>query len=204
MLDTPEKLQEFYKERFAKYGNTAQGMGWMDEAVHYQRIIKARDVVALLTTIPPERVLDVGCGVGLLPIIWNLQYTKPQVKYIGMDIVEEYVAEAKSSLFNYTNAEVWQADFLIPMAVVEPSFNLTIAIGAFAWQPLEVALNMVNRMWELTNPNGVMLFTYLPDAPIPNATVRWLFQELDAKGYAELRGYAGTGEVMVAFKKGDN
>jgi len=174
-------------------------MGWSDSETHYKRIVRIQRILDALD-IPMNRILDVGCGIGMVHNLWGLLYTPGT--YHGVDILPEYVEEARKNVAKDSNAVITCEDFLKWESI--DSFSVTLAIGAFAWQPLDVVMGMIAKMWSLTSAGGAMAFTMLPNNPIPLASFRWLKGELDAAETLVYEGYSNRlHEHIVVMRKAE-
>jgi SAM-dependent methyltransferase len=201
MLDSPDGIVEFYRDSLATHGPTPEGMAWRDSSTHYRRLHDAMYLCMVLDKkfcSNPYRILDVGCGIGLLPQEWRLEQHQG-VTYHGLDLVSEYIDEARRRNGHYANHVFWCGD-LAGFGVVD-QYNLTLAIGTIAWQPEEVVYKILNKMWELTKPGGIMLFTFLPHAPLSVFDVNYLKRTLGVDRDLMYSGYVISGEIMVAFEK---
>lgn len=199
MLNTPEQVRQFYQGNYYKHGPNPEGMAWGERTTHYKRVVVIQRLLQSLD-IPMNRILDVGCGIGLVHNLWGLQY-KPGV-YHGVDLVPEYVEEAKKNLVPDENAIVTCENFM-EWESINP-FSVTLAIGTFAWQPMDVVRGMIYKMWDLTSSWGAMVFTLIPDAPIPVAEIRWLKGTLGAAETLTYTGYSNRlNEHIVVFVRGE-
>src|SRR5678816_2012631 len=137
-LETSNQVRAFYQEKFDQHGPTPQGMAWNDEDVHYVRLSRIKGFLDTLD-IPLTRVLDVGCGIGLVHNVWDLWDIN--ATYHGVDLVPEFVEEARARLGKNPNAIVTCEDFLEWSTV--DHFSATLAIGTFAWQNRDIVSHMI-------------------------------------------------------------
>jgi SAM-dependent methyltransferase len=203
MLDDVEKTRNFYLDRASKEGFTPRGMGWSDTDTHDRRLTAIDKIITrlLLRPYPIKRILDVGCGYGLLPQHWGLVKWH-NVTYHGVDLVEEYIDEARYRNRFYADGVFMCEDFM-ELPIIEP-YDVTLAIGTIAWQPKETAIEILSKMWKNTVSGGVMVFTYVPGNPLADAEVRRIVNiTFGAKEWLMYQGYAKSGEAIVAMIKGE-
>src|SRR5215471_466848 len=85
-------VARYYTAKLRKFGPTARGVDWKDEA---SQILRFEQLVRLLPSNSMERafsVLDMGCGYGAMADFLMARF--PRVRYIGFDISEAMVDEA--------------------------------------------------------------------------------------------------------------
>jgi 2-polyprenyl-3-methyl-5-hydroxy-6-metoxy-1,4-benzoquinol methylase len=196
-LDSIDEVRAFYLKAYKIYGSTARGMHWTDEDTHYLRLLMAQNFV-MATSIPRTRILDVGCGVGMLPAVWKV--LSGEMVYHGIDVVQEYIDEARSR-YNWSSNYVFVNESLDDFVCLEP-YYVTAAIGVFAWQPADVVREMIRKLWRYTAANGAMVFTYLDGNPLHKAEMRMVVKNLpDVSETIEYSGYAVSGESMIVLTK---
>lgn len=205
MLDSEDKIRSFYQDSLSKHGMTPKGMAYADVKTHFTRLQKVREIVEMLAKYStPDNILDVGCGYGLLPMEWEAEgYMRPsETVYHGIDVVPEYLNDAIRLHESHPHCCFYLANYLDQM-FDDAVFDITLAIGTFAWQPLDTVMEMIEKMWQETMHGGVMVFNNLPDMPIPFATVRWLRGHLGASEFLWYDGYSSTvpGEGIAAYVK---
>lgn len=202
MLDDRDAVVKFYQDNLAEHGYTPRGMAWRDEPTHYQRLYDAMYLTMVLEKrfgVKTWRVLDVGCGIGMLPKEWRLK-TYPSVTYHGIDLVPEYIDKARDVNADYPDAVFWCGD-LQDYTILEP-YHVTLAIGTIAWQQEETVYNILTKMWQNTKEGGIMLFTFLPSAPLSMFDVNIMKRQFGVERHIYYSGYTPTQEIMVAFQKG--
>lgn len=85
----PEKRKISYQKTFLKYGPTFKALQWKDEKaafLRYENLIKDLEFEG-------KKIVDVGCGFG--DIILFIRKKAKNFRYIGIDIVPEFIKEAK-------------------------------------------------------------------------------------------------------------
>lgn len=88
----PSEIKNQYQKRFKKYGVSPQSLYWKGKGAAHQRF---RQFWAEIN-FNDKSVLDVGCGFGELGKFLIKRYKN--VDYTGIDIVPEFIEEAKKSL----------------------------------------------------------------------------------------------------------
>jgi SAM-dependent methyltransferase len=79
---------EEYRRQISAYGFSPQSLFYSDAELHTAKMAQYASLARLLVQ-GNERVLDVGCGYGsLVPLL-------PPCEYVGIDLVEEFVKEAR-------------------------------------------------------------------------------------------------------------
>jgi SAM-dependent methyltransferase len=92
--DDLKPLLDAYTSAFAAHGPTAQGLLWpnaVDMAIRYETLLRPADI-AEHTPSRPLRLLDLGCGTGLLLDYLAANDLSARVDYTGIDIRPEAVA----------------------------------------------------------------------------------------------------------------
>ena len=98
---------------------------------------------------PDSRVLDVGCGDGLL-----LQKLSSIAKHVtGIDPDEKAVTTARSRLAKNSNARIILGDVLTSPELDEQQFDLITCVATLHHLPLAPALE---RMRDLVTPGGAL------------------------------------------------
>lgn len=200
-MDNPEAVRKFYQEKLADHGYTAEGMAYRSQESHTRRLRLARRMSGFL---PGDSVLDVGCGIGQLPLAWGhddplLSFRSTLPKYTGIDLVPQYIAKCREVFWNEPQMWFLLDDFSNPIHLYEPH-DIVAALGTFAWQPAEKVYDMIGRMWTLTN--HTMIFTALIDRPLPNMWLLQMPKQLSPPAKEWTLHYNHVpGEVMVALHK---
>lgn len=198
MLRNHGEIESFYREQLKQWGMTPRGLAWADGPEHYQRLWLAQRLVTIVYGRVPSRVLEVGCGYGVLPQYWE-EAGDHVLEYTGVDLVAEAIERA-ASVYRKDPTKVFVCEPFEDFAVLEP-YSLTVAIGVIAWQPSATAKAILMKMWGATKPGGLMLFTYLPGEPLVSQEINILRSMLSVRKWIETAGYAKSGERMVIFQK---
>lgn len=92
MDDSAEQIKKLYQEKYKKYGLDPRSLCWHQKGAAHQRF---RQMWAEID-FNGKSVLDVGCGFGEMGKFLSKRYKN--VKYTGVDIVPEFIKEAKTLL----------------------------------------------------------------------------------------------------------
>lgn len=88
-VSSTEELVDLYRARYASRGACSTAMFYKDLSQHEAKL---RAFAELCSAFPgADSVLDVGCGYGAL-----LDYWSPSGQYLGVDVVREFVEEARA------------------------------------------------------------------------------------------------------------
>lgn len=91
-MKEPSKIKSQYQKRFKKYGVSPKSLFWKRKGAAHQRF---RQFWAQID-FNNKSVLDVGCGFGEFGKFLSKRYKN--VDYTGIDIVPEFIEEAKKNL----------------------------------------------------------------------------------------------------------
>ena len=84
-------LHDHYQMTFNDYGATSKGVDWGDK--EWAALLRQRKMLEILKNRNFSTILDVGCGYGALADLIHKE--KFNLKYCGIDVVEEMIREAK-------------------------------------------------------------------------------------------------------------
>jgi SAM-dependent methyltransferase len=118
MDKTSQKVKKLYQEKYKKYGVDPKSLCWHQKGAAHQRF----RVLWAEIDFNQRSVLDVGCGFGEMGKFLLKRYKG--VKYTGVDIVPEFIEEAKKHLLD-VSFEICDY-FAHPM---EKKFDIVIASG---------------------------------------------------------------------------
>jgi SAM-dependent methyltransferase len=121
----------------------------------YQSLIGAPDchrrfIHDMVSPIPGERILDVGCGVGA-----SLRYVPHSVDYVGIDVSEAYIAKAKADYGH--RAKFICADVTTLDAMVLGTFDRAFCFGVLHHLSDGVAAEAVDLVRRVIKPGGVFV-----------------------------------------------
>jgi len=198
MLNTPGEVRDFYRKTYAEHGPSPRGMAWGDTKTHYKRVMRIHHLLVSLD-VPMNRILDVGCGVGLVHNLWGLAYKERT--YHGVDLVPEFIEEARAGISKDPKAIVVCEDFM-DWVNIDP-FSVALGIGTFAWQTSDAVRSMLYKMWGMVGASGALAVTLIPDNPLPMNEVRRLKGTLDAKEMLLYNGYSDRLDehIVILVKK---
>lgn len=118
MKDDSSKIKSFYQSKFSKYGVDPKSLLWQGRGAAHQRF---RQFWAELD-FDNKSILDVGCGFGEMGKFLSKRYSG--VKYTGVDIVPEFIKEAKKLL---PDLEFREEDFLNNPS--DKTYDIVLASG---------------------------------------------------------------------------
>ena len=142
-MDIIEKATviHYHRHRIRTYSEgTAKALGWRGPESQTRRF----EVLAGVGDLRGCSVLDVGCGHADLKAF--LDRTAPDVTYLGLDQMPEFVTEAQARYQDDPRATILQADFT---TATLPEVDYVLASGALAYRcsDPEFHLRMIERMW---------------------------------------------------------
>lgn len=117
-INWKKKAQE-YKEKYFQYGTSFKALKWRSQnamQLRHKELLKDLDI-------NNKSILDFGCGFGNL--IKSLKLKGDNFKYLGVDIVDDFIKKAKEEYPNY--------NFMIRNFLEEPlpgKFDIVIASGS--------------------------------------------------------------------------
>jgi hypothetical protein len=136
------KVKDYFKEKFEKFGATPQGEDWNSiesQVTRFDQLIKVID------TSQPYSIIDYGCGYGAL--YEHLQSLDHTFTYQGMDIIEEVISSAKelhgsqtNCVFTANEQELTPADYVVESGI----FNIKLDAMHDDWTAH--VLSTLNRM----------------------------------------------------------
>lgn len=162
MADQASLTIKHYKKRFAKYGVDPKSLSWGTKGAAHQRF---RQMWAEID-FNNKSVLDVGCGFGEMAKFLKKRYTA--VKYSGIDIVEEFIEEAR---INFPEYEFLCQDYF--NNPLSEKFDIVLASGTLNSDLGSDEENMsfrkkaIKTMFE--NTKEVLVFNMLGAHPAPEA-----------------------------------
>jgi len=145
-MDILEKatIIHYHRHRIHTYSEgTAKALGWRGPESQMRRF----EVLASVGDLQGRSVLDVGCGYADLKAF--LDRTAPDVTYLGLDQMPEFVSEAQARYQDDPRATILQADFT---TAVLPEMDYVLASGALAYRSADpdFHLQVIERMWAAT------------------------------------------------------
>ena len=157
----------------------------------YQSLIGApechrRFIHDMVSPIPGERILDVGCGVGA-----SLRYVPDTIDYVGIDVSEAYINKAKAD-YGY-RAKFICADVTTLDAAMLGTFDRAFCFGVLHHLSDGVAAEAVKLVRRVVKPGGI--FISIDPCHVPKQhIVAKLFVENDRGKY--VRDAAGFERII--------
>jgi SAM-dependent methyltransferase len=136
------KVKEYFKEKFEKYGTTPQGEDWNSiesQTIRFDQLIKVID------SSQPYSIIDYGCGYGAL--IDHLRSLKHSFTYQGLDILEDVISSAKElhrdCFFTANEQNLTPADYVVESGI----FNIKLDADYADWTTHVLdTLNIMDRL----------------------------------------------------------
>ncbi|MCP3987274.1 MAG: class I SAM-dependent methyltransferase [bacterium] len=125
---------EHYEEKLARYGPTAQGMDWKDEASQELRF----DILCGVCDLEGKTVHEVGCGAGHLQNFMNMRGIRPSA-YSGSDLSQAMVDAARA---RHPGSSFEQRDILVEP--VDQTYDVVLCSGLF-----HVKLDRSDEEWSV-------------------------------------------------------
>ena len=100
------KIKKFYNNRYDKFGNKLESIGWSnrkDQKLRFEKLLNSIDI-------SNKTILDAGCGFGDLYVYIKKNYNF-KFNYVGIEITEKILQIAKNRL-KYKNAKFDVCDLL--------------------------------------------------------------------------------------------
>jgi len=176
---TPQELIEAYGKWAHLYDNdTLEVMGYVGPKV-------AADMLDFHLESQDSRVLDAGCGTGLVgEILDKLGYENVDAMDFSADMLSE--AEKKE-----VYRKLYQEDINGRLAIADNSYDATICVGTFTFA--HVGPHAFDELVRVTRPGGHICFTirdgayqeygYRTKMLEMEATEKWQLQELREEDY---------------------
>ncbi len=176
---TPQELIEAYGKWAHLYDNdTLEVMGYVGPKV-------AADMLDFHLESQDSRVLDAGCGTGLVgEILDKLGYENVDAMDFSADMLSE--AEKKE-----VYRKLYQEDMNGRLAIADNSYDATICVGTFTFA--HVGPHAFDELVRVTRPGGHICFTirdgayqeygYRTKMLEMEATDKWQLQELREEDY---------------------
>jgi ubiquinone/menaquinone biosynthesis C-methylase UbiE len=139
-----KKTAELYNERYLKYGNSIETVGWGSKKDQFLRFN------VLFRNVNPnnKKILDIGCGFGDCIEFLN-EKTAGNFDYTGIDIAEELISEAKRNHLS-ENRKFYKSDVFS----IKENFDIVIMSGALSHKVegiLDYTLKSLKKMFEISN-----------------------------------------------------
>ena len=122
--DILKGVASYYTDKILENGRTPQGVDWNSEESQHLRF----EVLSTLIHEEPFSILDYGCGFGSMLTYYKKKYS--QFNFIGFDISEEMIKNAKELFKDERNAQwvteldqVSQVDYVIASGIFNVKMN---------------------------------------------------------------------------------
>ncbi len=141
-IQTLNEMAAFYAQQMAKFGPSGRALAYPEEGLYTAKLEQYQRILAPLVQ-PTDTLLDVGCGFGsLLSIIGKC-------KYKGIDLVTEFVAEARTRRPGF--------DFSVQdVMTMSGTHDWVVGLGITGTVPQPARL--VAKMWKLAGKGLVTDF----------------------------------------------
>lgn len=152
-----KQIKKNYQERFKKYGMDPRSLSWKRLGASHQRF---RQIWAEIN-FNDRSVLDVGCGFAELARFLKKRYTG--VSYTGVDIVPEFIKEAKKRFPEY---DFYTRDYLDKP--LKKKFDVVVASGVLnskVGNKIEYCKKAIKTMFK--QAKKVFVFNMLGGYPQP-------------------------------------
>jgi SAM-dependent methyltransferase len=137
-----KKIRAFYNNLLTQYGTkSARTLDWHGKSNQLERY----ETLEIIGDLNNKSVLDFGCGLGDFYGFLNKRHKG--VKYTGIDLVSELVAEAKKKYpaGNFRVKDIFQ---------IKKSYDYVFASGSLSYSVKggrEFYYNVIKKMYELCN-----------------------------------------------------
>lgn len=151
-------MKQLYQEKFKKHGVSPKSLLWKGKGAAHQRFREFWKEIDF----NDKKVLDIGCGFGEMGKFLLKRYEG--VDYTGIDIVPEFIKEAKKQV---PNGKFEVADFL-KNKIDGTTYDVVIASGVLNgnWEDnMNYRKTAISKMFELTNKT--LAFNMLGAHPQP-------------------------------------
>lgn len=137
-----EEIKAHYKELFTRHGDSPDAVQYTDKATQFKRF-------EILTQVAPklQTVADIGCGLG--HCYEFLKEIEPEVKYLGLDFVDEFIQACKTKYADNKLTEFRQFD--LTKDSIPDGYDYIILSGVFNNKSLnnkEFMINGINSMFK--------------------------------------------------------
>ncbi len=154
----PEKdIKDFYQKKFQKFGVSPKSLLWKEKGAAHQRFRQFWSEIDFNN----KSVLDVGCGFGEFAKFTTKKFTN--VNYTGIDIVPEFIAEAKKL---YPEHSFAVSNYLSDK--IEGSYDIVVASGILnsnVYNNMEYRKDAIEKLFKLSK--SVTAFNMLGAYPQP-------------------------------------
>ena len=138
--------------------------------IHRNRLATAIDWIDSLALAPNSKVLDIGCGAGLM----SLALAQRGFRVHAIDSVEAMVEQARRHAMESGIAKLLTVNIgdVYALASEDEAFDLVVALGVIPW--LERPELAIQEMARVTRPGGYVILTADNRARLTNLLDPWL------------------------------
>ncbi|MBX3658202.1 MAG: class I SAM-dependent methyltransferase [Ramlibacter sp.] len=132
--ESQAEVARYYTEKINRYGPTPLGVDWSCEPTQELRFVQLLKVIGNLSA--SFSINDLGCGYGALLPFLRRRFQGRDINYVGVDLCEAMIRQARTLWSDATNAEFRVGDRLHRLA------DYSIASGTF-----NVKLDQTDVTW---------------------------------------------------------
>lgn len=200
------EVAEAYDLKAADYAHLYEGRSRL---AHFYRM-RMKRVWELVDALPPGRILEVGCGPGLMAP----HFLQHDFEYVGVDISPGMIAEAKrtcgedDSSADFTVGDVQQLPF------PDASFDVVLCLGALEYvsserlalhemrrvlRPSGLAVISANNKWSPYNVWDRLVYRRAVSGTQPDAIVREFHSEVELNRLLAVEGLEVVESIYFDF-----
>jgi len=136
-----EDIKKHYQQLFAQHGDSPDAVQYSDRITQFKRFEVLSQVAHKLNS-----VVDIGCGLG--HFYEYLKEGQPDVKYLGLDFVDEFIEASKTKYADNERTSFKQFD--LTKDVIPAGYDYVVLSGVFnnkSSNNNEFMLNGINSMF---------------------------------------------------------
>ncbi len=130
---------------------------WQDAGVNGDALLRAsyHDLLQQYLTISPQKILDLGCGVGMSSLA--LQEIYPQAQVTGVDLSPYFLAVAQYRSQNYKQTPIhWLHCAAENTGLPNNNFDFVSACLVFHELPITAAVAIIQEAYRVLRPGGYL------------------------------------------------
>lgn len=136
-----EEIKKHYQQLFAQHGDSPDAVQYSDRITQFKRFEVLSQVAPKLNS-----AVDIGCGLG--HFYEYLKEAQPDVKYLGLDFVDEFIEASKIKYANNEHTHFKQFD--LTKDAIPTGYDYILLSGVFnnkSTNNKEFMLNGINTMF---------------------------------------------------------
>lgn len=136
-----EDIKKHYQQLFAQHGDSPDAVQYTDRITQFKRFEVLSQVAPQLNS-----AVDIGCGLG--HFYEYLKEGQPDVKYLGLDFVDEFIEACKIKYANNEHTQFNQFD--LTKDAIPTGYDYILLSGVFnnkSTNNKEFMLNGINSMF---------------------------------------------------------